>query len=291
MTAPSRRWRGRSVALVSLVTLAIGPAAAQTLPTPKQTVAPAQGADDLINPDRPGIADGSTVVGRGRVQLETGFQQESRGKAGATEHTRLLPTLLRVGLSPRWEGRVESNTFTQADTSGPKGVPNQTSGLAPISAGVKFHIQDSGGLRQPSLGMIFRVFPASGTSDTRTTRATGDVRLAAEWDLTPRISLNPNAGVAFYEDDAKRTFPAGLFALTLNYFNDAKTVNPFMDFGIQAPEASTDGASLVFDCGLAYLPNHNVQVDVSAGAGPHGRTPPKWFAALGVSVRFRASRN
>ena len=33
---------------------------------------------DLINADRPGIADGSTVVGTGTIQIESGIEQEFR---------------------------------------------------------------------------------------------------------------------------------------------------------------------------------------------------------------------
>ena len=36
----------------------------------------AQPLDDYINPDRPGLADGSNVVGADRIQVETGIQQE-----------------------------------------------------------------------------------------------------------------------------------------------------------------------------------------------------------------------
>ena len=37
------------------------------------TAALAAADDDYINPDRPGIADGSTTVGPGHFQIETSF--------------------------------------------------------------------------------------------------------------------------------------------------------------------------------------------------------------------------
>ena len=266
------------------------PAAGQTVVGTEPKTAQQQSEDqDVINPDRPGIADGSTVIGKGRVQLETGFQQEFRHADNAPDRTRFVPTLLRVGLSTRWEARFESNTFTQTATVDPEGVKNGTSGLAPVSLGVKFHMQDSAGLRHPSLGIIFRAFPASGTKSFHTPTATADLRLAADWDLTPKISLNPNAGVAFYDDDQNRRFAAGLVALTVNYFNQEKTINPFLDFGLQAPEASAAGSSFIVDAGIAYLPGRNVQVDFSVGDGPHGRTPPHRFISVGLSLRFHAS--
>lgn len=282
--------RGLCVIVVVVFLLAGTPSAAQTPLGPQPTpVQPAAEDKDLINPDRPGIADGSTVIGRGRFQLETAFQQELRHADGQTDHTHFIPTLFRVGLSPRWEARFESNTFTQDDASGPEDATDHTSAFAPVSFGLKFHLQDSAGVRQPSLGTILRVFPASGTGSLHTTQVTGDLRLAADWDVTPNISLNPNAGVAFYEDNENRRFTAALFALTFNYFNDAKTINPFVDIGLQAPETLGAGSSLILDAGVAYLPSRNVQFDVSAGNGAHGRTPPRLFLSVGLSLRFRAN--
>lgn len=246
----------------------------------------AQPVDDSINPDRPGIADGSAVIGAGRFQLETGIQQEFRDDGGSTQRTSLFPTLVRVGLTARWEVRFESNTFTEVRSSAPESESPVTSGLAPVSFGAKFHIQDSAGIRRPSVGAIFRVFPASGTDSFHTDRVTGDVRLAADWDLSARLSLNPNAGVAFYEDDNHHRFTAGLIAVTLNYSNAAKTINPFVDMGAQVPEAPGGESAVIFDAGVAYLPGRNVQIDASAGAGAHGRTPPHPFFSVGLSLRL-----
>jgi hypothetical protein len=245
--------------------------------------------DDAINPDRPGIADGSAVIGRGRVQVETAFQQEFRGEGGLTERRYFLPTLLRAGVSDRWEVRIESNTFTQVDVRAAGAMNTRTSALAPVSVGLKFQFQDSTGSRRPSVGTIVRVFPSSGTGTQHTNHATGDVRLAADWDVTPILSLNPNVGVALYEGDRNQTFTAGLFALTLNVFYGAKTINPFVDLGVQTSEAPASASSVIVDGGVAYLPGRNIQIDVSVGDGAHGHTPPHPFFSLGMSFRFRAS--
>src|SRR5690349_5258592 len=53
---------------------------------------------DLINPDRPGLADGSNVVGRHHFQIEIGVQQEFRKESGISTRTTFIPTLLRFGL-------------------------------------------------------------------------------------------------------------------------------------------------------------------------------------------------
>lgn len=277
-----------TLVVTALAALSWNPVAAQTPATTATTIAGAQPGQDTINTDRPGIADGSTVIGRGRLQLETGFQKEVRRVDAGTSQTEFVPTLARWGLGSGWEARFESNTVTHVSAPGPEGGVIRTSGLAPVSFGVKFQMQGAAGAHRPSLGTILRIVPSSGTDTLHTSRATGDLRLAADWNLTPRISLNPNAGVAVSEYKEGR-FAAALFALTLNYFNETKTINPFVDVGMQAPETPAAGSSIIIDGGVAWLPGRRLQIDVSAGAGRRGRTPPRRFFSVGISLLFRAS--
>jgi Putative MetA-pathway of phenol degradation len=246
--------------------------------------------EDLINPDRPGLADGSSVVGAGRLQIEGGIQSEFRRRQVTREHTLFFPIELRIGISGRWEARIESNTFTRTIDFDVIDVTNRDSGLAPLSFGFKYHIQDSGGVRHPALGAIVRIFPTWGTSDLRTHHVTGDLRLVADWDVAPKLSLNPNVGVGVYEDDQGREFAAGLFAMTLNYL-PSKKLNPFIDIGLQAPEEKKGQSSIIVDAGLAYIVGSNWQLDVSAGAGAHGETPPHPFISFGVSWRLNTIRH
>lgn len=85
---PSRR-RWRELGLTLALALQLAAAAA------------AQPVDDTINADRPGLADGSKLVGAGRVQVETGLQREDRSGNGTR-----FRTLLRVGLTDKVEFRV-----------------------------------------------------------------------------------------------------------------------------------------------------------------------------------------
>jgi Putative MetA-pathway of phenol degradation len=136
------------------------------------------------------------------------------------------------------------------------------------------------------LGTIVRIFPAWGTNDFRTHHVTGDLRLAADWDFasTLELSLNPNVGVGFYEDDRGNVFAAALFAVTLNY-QPTKKLNPFIDFGLVAPEEKGGNSALIGDAGVAYIIGRNIEVDASVGNGAHGHTPPRPFLAFGLSFR------
>ncbi len=243
---------------------------------------------DLINPDRPGIADGSGVVGSKTFQIESGIQLEYRRSGDSREHTFFFPTLLRVGIGNRWEARIEGNTYTR-DTTFDSGIKtDQASGFAPTSLGFKYHLYQSSGEHQLSLGTIVRVFPAWGTNEFRTEHTNGDVRVAADWNFAPRLklSLNPNVGVARYEDDQGRLFTAGLFATTLNYL-PTKKLNPYIDIGVQAPETRRGQSSAVLDGGVAYIIGQNLQLDAGIGTRVHGVTGPQPFLEFGVSWRLR----
>jgi hypothetical protein len=248
-------------------------------------------SDDLINADRPGIADGSRVIAAGQVQLETAFQQERHVDGGARSRRTFVPTLLRIGLTPRIEARVESNTFTHERVTADDGAVERSAGLAPVLLGGKLALYDSRGERRRSLGAIVRVAPPSGTDAFRTAHATGDVRLAGDWDFAPELSLNPNLGIARYEGSDGEEFSTALGALTLTY-QPTERWNPFVDLGYQSREDSGASWSLIVDAGVGYVVGRDLQLDVSAGEGVRGTTVPKPFVAAGVSLRadvFRRS--
>lgn len=139
---------------------------------------------------------------------------------------------------------------------------------------------------QLSLGTIVRVFPTWGSNEFRTQHATGDIRLAADWQFAPKLSLNPNVGIARYEDDDGKLFTAGLFATTLNYL-PTKKLNPFVDLGIQAPEMSDGQTAAILDSGIAYIIGQNLQLDASVGTRVHGETAPRPFLSFGISWRWK----
>src|SRR5262245_51533315 len=140
------------IALVTVMFVSASSLAQSHRPQHEQSTPPPCGDEpDLINADRPGIADGSTVIGGKTFQVESGIQQEFRRSGDSREHTFFVPTLLRFGVDSHWEVRVEGNTFTRVTTSD---SPETTSGFAPLSLGFKYQIYKSNSCHQFSLGTI-----------------------------------------------------------------------------------------------------------------------------------------
>lgn len=232
-------------------------------------------AQEPIDADRPGLADTSTVVGKGWLQIETGLQWERRG----SEKTLFFPTLFRIGLTDRLEARVEGNTFTRVEST-----DTVYQGLSPTSLGFEF-VMKPDGERTPGLAAIGRVFPPWGSDSFAGELVSGDVRLVSDWKMSERWTLNPNAGIAWYEGDEGR-YTAGLFALTLE-FESSPGLAWFVDTGIQTPEEAGGATSVIGDAGVAYIPRQNWQFDVSAGVRTHGNTGPKPFIGVGVAYRHK----
>lgn len=230
---------------------------------------------DLIDADRPGLADTSTVIGRGRIQIESGLQWEPSDG----EHSFFFPTLFRVGLSDRFEARLEGNGFAWVDADG-----ERQSGLTPLSIGAEAVLLHLDG-RRPGVGLIGRVFPAWGTGGFESNRVTGDVRLAADWAFADRLSLNPNLGIGWYEG-VERNFTTVLFAVTLTYA-PRPNVAWFIDTGGQSTESEGGVASAIVDAGVAYIPRQNWQFDISAGKRALGRTSAQAFVSIGFAYRHK----
>ena len=204
------------------------------------TPALAQQPDDLINPDRPGIADGSQTIAPHTFQIETAFERDDAVKS--------TPTLLRYGLTQAFELRVEGQGYQSG---------GGMSGWAPASIGFKYHFLD-----KPSLGVIVRAFQ----------HGTEDVRLAADYDLSEKWSINPNAGIEIDKHSSTATA-----ALTVQY-NISKKLNVFIDGGAQR-------SYLLLDTGAAWIVGRDTQLDISFGRGVIGDAPKTFFAA-GISRRF-----
>jgi hypothetical protein len=278
------------VARASLAVVFI-PLAALGVGTPRlhaQTASPSATADssrcDPINPDRPGIADGSHVIGAGQLQLETGYAQERHVDTGTRSRLSLVPTLLRIGLTSRVEARLESNTFTHEHVSSPPGAVSTSTGLSPLFLGAKALLYQSGGDSALSVATIVRVAPPSGTDEFRSEHATGDIRAVADWDFAPTLSLNPNIGWAEYEDSNGTRFGTAIAALTLSWQPTSRW-NPFVDVAYQSREESGGTWAMLVDAGASYLVGCDLALDLSAGQNVHGFSAPKPFVAAGVSVR------
>lgn len=230
---------------------------------------------DVIDCDRPGIANGSGTVGREVFQIEVGFERDHQ--AGATLWS--TPVLFRYGLTKAFELRVQGNGYERLHVDG-----FRFDGWSPVGIGFKYHIFDEDEkTHRPSLGLIGNVTVPSGSSVFKSHRTGADLTLAADFNLTDHWQLEANGGASLKTDD--HSFFAGTAAMTIQY-NIDKTRNVFIDGGLTAPEEKGGTSAVLVDTGAAWIVASDTQFDVSIGWGAHGSSVPDTFIAAGVSHRF-----
>jgi hypothetical protein len=231
--------------------------------------------DDIINPDRPNVANSSQVVGKRRVQLETGVQWDRQRDADAHVRTLTTPTLLRIGVSDALELRVETDGRTIEHASDPStGVHTGSAGWADLSAGVKWHLADQEGTR-PSVGVIAEAALPTGSTGLRGSGFRPTVEIPVEWDLGHEWSLGVMPGVTRDGDGTYGVFAASLgkaFSERLRGFAE-----------VAAPQIGRGTQALV-DAGVSWLVNRDCQIDAMVVHGVN-RNTPGLSLAFGLSIR------
>lgn len=256
---------------VTLCLGAVGPARAQE--------------KEPIETDRPDISEASTVVGRGRFQIETGIQRDYQREGGRRVRTLTTPTLLRLGLDNRWEARLETDGYTHLRSSGAGGA-FQSAGLSAVAPGFKYHLQDPlPGSPRPSLGVLFHLVVPGGSTVFRTNQAAGDLKLAADFDLGNEWALGTNVGIVVDRDERSSPFLAALATASLSR-SLTDRLRAYSELALGGARVRPISESVIFDGGFTYLLNLDTQLDVALGTDLSRRAAPDLFWTVGLSRRF-----
>ncbi len=233
--------------------------------------------------DRPDRTESSYVVPRGLWQFELGWGHGEVSDAGDQFKFDQIPeSLVRYGLLDRLELRIGWNGVQSQKTG-----DGRLSGAGDTQLGVKVGLWEERGA-VPRAALLAGVSLPSGSRQFSTRRTDPGIRLAISNDLTERLSLGGNLGVAWEtteEENADRdTFPRGLYTLALGISAFEKTgffIEYFGDTALNGSSRATNN----FDGGVTHLVRPNVQLDFAVGKGL-SRESLDWFFTLGVSFRL-----
>jgi len=245
---------------------------------------------DGIEPDRPDFVDSSKVVGKGRVQLEGGYEVERNRADGVRERTGSTPVLLRLGVSDMLEARVETEGRMRyrADSTGDDPVHQRVRGWDDTTVGVKWHVADGdpdAGWRRPALGLIADATFATGTDFFRGQGVRPGVRGVAEWELPQGLSLGVMPGVVRDHDDQGRRAIIGLFAISLGK-DWSDRLHTFVEVAVpRITSVRHGGTEASFDVGGAWALSQDVQIDAAVQRGLNHRTADLTWT-VGLSIRL-----
>lgn len=227
--------------------------------------------------DRPDQTESSSTVGKGVVQIETGYlmawEDLPTGNFDQDITHDFATTLLRIGILDNLELRLATSYTSFNPVFG-----QDISGLSPVSVGTKIDIAEESGA-WPEVAFIGHItLPWIGEEEFRPNYIAPDFRFSFSHTLSDRFSLGYNLGFEWNGVVANDAF---IYTIALGAaITEALSVY-IEPFG--AWPANGDGTHS-FDAGATYLLNDNLQVDVSYGFVYSGMDS-RYFS-VGLSVRI-----
>ena len=244
--------------------------------------------DEPLATDRPDFTEASSVVGRGVLQLETGYTYFNDDEDGISTRTHSLPeTLFRYGISDNVELRLVWNYFWEETSE--LGSSVRRDGADDMFLGAKFALTSQEGLRPETALIVHMTAPTGGAAFTNQ-HCEVRTNFLYGWDLPNDTSIAGSFGYGTATDS-----PGVNAALDrYNVFHASVThgrpltesVNMYIEyFGLYFDELSEGRPENYVDAGLTYLATNNVQFDVRIGFGLN-QAAVDYFAGPGLSVRF-----
>ena len=235
--------------------------------------------------DRPDVTESAETVRRGAVQFELGYLFTRFSDDFENTDLQALPaTLIRVGLDPRVELRLEwAGLLSESSHAG--GARSEETGSGNTAVGAKIKIREEQGA-WPQLAVLVDAVLPTGSKSFRADRIEPAVRVAASHTLTERLGLGYNLGFgALTLDEAPEdldTKGLGRYSVSLA-IGVSDRVGSFVElFGFLPTEG---GPAHALDAGFTWLTSPNVQLDLSGGVGLNDRAPD-WLVGGGVSFRL-----
>jgi hypothetical protein len=244
-------------------------------------VAAAAADEDAIDPDRPDISNSAKTVRPGRVQLESGVVFERTRTAGQPTERRLAAeAVVRIGLLPRLEVRVEGEPFVRL-----RGAEEATDvGDFKLAAKWRF-FEPPDGSAWPMLALIPSVKLPTAPEPIGSGKVDYGLLLAASFELPAGLGLDVNAGVAAIG----QTRGGGALAQALASASLSREIGgnviAFAEVFYSSREERDARDQVGIDAGVIWKLSPDVALDAAVGTSLYGRAPDV-FVRAGGSIRF-----
>ncbi len=240
--------------------------------------------------DRPGKADGSTVLPAGTAQIEVGWTYSEDDEKDVNTSAHAFPeTLLRLGLLDRAELRLAfaGYQWIHTDPDGPDD-PTRDEGAGDLGVAAKVFLFAETGLL-PESAFLTGVSLPTGADDLSSHRVDPFFRFSHTHGLTDSISLNYNWGVGWasaLDDDGHDRNTLASFQYTFGLGAAlSEEISAFLEVFGDVPMTAGGGSSHTLDGGFTWLAADRLQVDLSAGVGLT-QEAGDWFVSAGFTWRF-----
>jgi hypothetical protein len=241
--------------------------------------------DEPLVTDRPDFTESPVTVGRGVVQLETGYSYtwDSAGSDFTRTHT-YPESLFRIGIFSEWlELRIFYN-YTE-ETTQVGGVRTVLTGSDDLGLGLKIALTPQEGIL-PEMGLIPQMSVPSGDIDFSANRVLAGLNWVYAWEINDFFSLGGQSQYNAAVDGATgATYGEFSQAWSVGYTLTDR-LGAYTEWYMFAPHsADSELPEQYVDGGFTYLVNDNLQLDIRVGFGLN-EAADDYFLGSGFSQRF-----
>lgn len=224
--------------------------------------------------NRPGFSSVSEVVPKGDLELNSGI---GWSRVGEAESLALGQVFVRAGLGGGFELRLGLNSWVETNAAG-----GDLSGVEDAFVGFKYGLAEGGG-RAPQAAVIIESTVPSGDDELGDDDPQPRALVVLSWDLSPRVHLDTNYGIASKASGADRYQEASAsFAFGVTLVGDLAA---YLEYAGFVPlEGGRDESHYAF-AALTWVPTPSRQWDIGVGHGFNG-DDPDLFASLGMTYRW-----
>lgn len=243
--------------------------------------------EDPIATDRPDFTEASSTVGKGRVQLESGYTFIGDRSEGVTTHSHSCPeALLRIGMIADWfEFRIAQN-FGNVRANSPDGGVFSAGGADDLYLGVKLFIAEQRGVL-PETSFVIQSQVPTGHSNFTSNKVLPGFNLLYGWDVTEKVTLGGSSQANRAIDADNHGYVEMAQSLTVGYSYTEKLASYTEWFAFMPAGATAEGvtAQHYLNGGFTYKVTNNFQLDIRAGVGL-SRNADDFFAGTGFGLRY-----
>ena len=240
------------------------------------------GLDEPIVTDRPDFTEASSVVGRGVIQLETGYtySRDTQGSVRTNEHSIGEP-LLRIGAFRDWfELRLGSN-FAAEHVGGTKNY-----GSEDLYLGCKLGLTPQAGFL-PEIAIVPQMTVPTGARLFSSSATLPGCNLLYGWDLSDFLATGGSTQFNRAIDGGSGSeYTEWAQSWTIGYSLSERLGAYTEWFALFPDNAETDPVQHYFNGGFTVLICDDVQWDIRSGVGLN-EAANDFFVGTGLSFRVR----
>lgn len=237
--------------------------------------------DEPIVTDRPDFTEASVTVGKGVLQVETGYTYsfDREGPDQTIGHS-FPEALFRYGVFDDWlELRLATNVAGETFNS------NTVVGMEDIYVGAKLGLTPQHGWL-PEMALVPQMTVPTGHKAFTEEKVLPGVNWLYGWDINDFLATGGSTQFnSAIDGGTGKTYTEWAQSWTINYSLHDR-VGAYTEWFAFFPHgADTELPQYYFDGGLTFLVNDDTQLDVRGGKGLNDAAAD-YFVGVGLSIRF-----